>query len=89
MPILIAKEQQLKDMIKKVNEDRDAMLIADDEGKSAVLMALSDYEALKETIYLLSSKANAERLNESIKEKEQGKLKAIDINELEQAVNGY
>jgi antitoxin YefM len=89
MPILIAKEQQLKDMIKKVNEDRDAMLIADDKGQSAVLMALSDYEALKETIYLLSSKANAERLNESIKEKEQGKLKTVDISELEQAVNGY
>ncbi len=39
MPILIAKEQQLKDMIKKVNEDRDTIIITDDSGGSVILMA--------------------------------------------------
>ena len=43
-------------------------------GEPVVLLALSEYESLEETIHLLRSPANAERLLRSIKEAEAGNL---------------
>ncbi len=43
------------------------------KGDDIVVMAKSDYESLNETLYLLSSKKNAERLTRGINEFEKGK----------------
>ena len=44
-------------------------------------MALSEWEAIKETMHLLSSPANAERLLSSIAELDAGKGEAHDLVE--------
>ncbi len=48
-------------LIKKVNEDHDAIEIVSRHG-NAVLVSADDYAALREGAYLLRSPANARRL---------------------------
>ncbi len=48
-------------LIKKVNEDHDAIEIVSKHG-NAVLVSADDYAALREGAYLLRSPANARRL---------------------------
>lgn len=46
--------------------DREPLVIVRKRGKPVVLMSLADYEGLQETMYLLGSTANTERLRRSI-----------------------
>jgi antitoxin YefM len=52
--------RELFPLIKKVNEDHDAIEIVSKHG-NAVLVAADDYAALREGAYLLRSPANARR----------------------------
>ncbi len=65
--------ERLSDIIEKVCEDHDPIIITKRRDKAVVMMSLEDYESLKETSYLLRSPRNAPRLLESIKELEEGK----------------
>jgi antitoxin YefM len=53
--------KELFPLIKKVNEDHDAIEIVSRHG-NAVLLSAEDYTALREGAYLLRSPANARRL---------------------------
>jgi antitoxin YefM len=53
--------KELFPLIKKVNEDHDAVEIVSKHG-NAVLISAEDYAALREGAYLLRSPANARRL---------------------------
>lgn len=44
------------------------VLITQSDGNDCVLMSLSEYQSLKETVYLLSSPKNATRLLDSVNE---------------------
>ncbi len=50
----------------KVNEDHAPVLVTRQNGKSAVLVSLEDFQSYEETAYLMASPVNAERLNEAI-----------------------
>lgn len=65
--------ERLSDIIEKVCEDHDPLIITKRRDKAVVMMSLEDYESLKESAYLLRSTRNARRLLESIKELEEGK----------------
>lgn len=65
--------ERLSDIIEKVCEDHDPLIITKRRDKAVVMMSLEDYESLKETSYLLRSPRNARRLLESIMELEEGK----------------
>ena len=56
-----------------VFKTRAPLFVTRSKGDDIVVMAKSDYESLTETLYLLSSKKNAERLAKGIEEFEQGK----------------
>ena len=73
--------EKLSDIIEKVCEDHDPMIITKRRDKSVVMMSLEDYESLAETAYLLRSPRNARRLLESIKELEEGRGAEMDIFE--------
>ena len=73
--------EKLSDIIEKVCEDHDPMIITKRRDKSVVMMSLEDYESLAETAYLLRSPRNARRLLESIKELEEGRGTEKDIFE--------
>jgi antitoxin YefM len=65
----------LKDVLDKVAEDHVATIIKRRDAEDAVVMSLSDYNALQETMYLLSTPANARHLMESIAQLRNGKAK--------------
>jgi len=65
--------QNLKSFMDMVFKTRAPLFVTRSKGDDIVVMAKSDYESLTETLYLLSSKKNAERLAKGIEEFEQGK----------------
>ena len=58
--------ESLDDYIDLVVEDQIPTVITNASGHHVVLLTLSDYQSMEETIHLLSSPANATRLNESV-----------------------
>ncbi|WP_456401025.1 type II toxin-antitoxin system Phd/YefM family antitoxin [Mesoaciditoga sp.] len=83
MSTIPSKKANIKSIIKKVNRDRAPIIIVDENGISAVVLSMDDFESMNETIYLLSSKANARWLYDSTKEMEEGKFKTFTFEELE------
>ena len=67
-------------LIEEVNEDQKAIEIVSKRG-SAYLVPAGEYESLLETIYLLSSPANASRLRESLAEVDAGRAQPHDLIE--------
>jgi antitoxin YefM len=51
-------------------------------GRGAVMISLEEYNSLMETMYLLSSKANADHLYKSMEEVRQGKVVIKDLEGL-------
>ncbi|MBI3419089.1 MAG: type II toxin-antitoxin system Phd/YefM family antitoxin [Proteobacteria bacterium] len=60
------------------------VIIHRQKAKPVIMISLEDYEQLDETAYLLSSKANARALEESLKEYEAGKM--IKFNSIEEMI---
>ena len=65
--------QHLAEIIDRVNDNREPVLITQQNGKAVVILSLDDYNALEETAYLLRSPANAQRLMTSVEQLRQGK----------------
>lgn len=76
-----AARQNLAGTMKHVCEDHDPVIVTRKSSESVVIMSLEDYEALKETAYLLQSPKNVKRLLESIEELEAGKGTARELLE--------
>lgn len=57
---------KLADVLDTATEDMEEVVITRAGHAPAVVIALSEYEALKETAYLLGSPANARRLESAI-----------------------
>lgn len=70
---------ELAGLLDKVNEDAAAIEIVRRDKPSAVLMGKDEYESMMETIHLLSSPTNAERLLRAKQEIDDGKYAAKDI----------
>jgi antitoxin YefM len=64
----------LKKYLDKVEENNETLIIKRGSGKGAVLISLDEYNSIMETVHLLSSKANSDRLYESIQQIKEGKV---------------
>ena len=69
----------LKSVLDNVVDDADTTLITRRDSEDAVVMSLDFYNSLIETVHLLSSPANAEHLNKSIKQYKSGKTLQHEI----------
>lgn len=58
----------------KVEDDRDELIVTRQNHDPVVIVALSEWEGMKETLHLLSTPANAEHLLNSIADADAGKL---------------
>ena len=67
--------------IDKVNEDHAPIIITRQNGSSAVLMSLDDFNAYEETAYLMRSPTNAARLSKAVIDVAKGKTKARKLAE--------
>ena len=57
--------------LRAVIEEDSTILLQTNSGNEAILLSASKYNSMKETLYLLSSQANAESLYRAIAEIEQ------------------
>ena len=64
----------LKGFLDKVELDNETLIIKRGIGNGAVLISLSEYNSIIETMHLLGSKKNAERLFESIDQMKKGEV---------------
>ena len=71
----------LKDFLDSVESNNETLIIKRGVGRGAVVMSLTEYNSLMETLHLLSSKANADRLYESMAQMREGKVVRKDIAE--------
>jgi len=65
---------ELKKYLDSVEDDNETLIIKRKSGKGAVMISLEEYNSLMETLHLLSSKKNADRLYESILQMKSGKV---------------
>jgi antitoxin YefM len=73
--------QNLKAHIDRVCDDCSPLLVTRQNGDPVVMMSLAEYQGLEETLHLLASPANAERLLHSIAEADAGRLAEHDLLE--------
>jgi len=69
----------LKDVMDKVVEDRAPVVITRKRGEAVVMVSLADWNAMEETLHLLSSPKNAARLTDAIRQLEAGEGAARDL----------
>ena len=71
----------LREIMNKICDDFDESIITTEGQKSVVLISYEEYSSMKETIYLLSSKNNRDRLNNAVEQIENSKFlkKEIDL----------
>ncbi len=65
---------KLKKYLDAVEENNEILVIKRKSGKGAVMISLDEYNSIMETVHLLSSKANADRLFESMRQMKEGKV---------------
>lgn len=62
----------LKDVMDRVVEDRAPVIITRQKAEAVVMVSLADWNAMEETLHLLSTPVNAERLREAVRELDAG-----------------
>ena len=72
---------ELKKFLDNVENNNEILVIKRKSGKGTVMISLSEYNSIMETVHLLSSKANADRLYESIQQMRDGKVVHPDLIE--------
>lgn len=71
----------LAENLNVVNDDGDIVVVSRSKGKNVVIMSLDEYNSMKETLYLTSSKANREKLDDAITEMNRGKFVKRKLSE--------
>ena len=75
---------ELKNYLDRVEDNNETLIIKRKSGKGTVLISLDEYNSIMETVHLLNSKTNADRLYESIQQMKSGKTVEKNIHELEE-----
>lgn len=73
--------QNLASTMEQVCDDHNPLIITRKDKRPVVMISLEDYQAMKETTYLLRSPKNAKRLLESIAELESGQGQSKELIE--------
>lgn len=71
----------LKEVMDRVVADRAPVVVSRQKAESVVMISLADWNAIEESMHLLSSKANRKRLESAIAQLDAGKGEARDLLE--------
>ncbi len=71
----------LKKYLDSVEDNNETLIIKRKTGKGAVVISLEEYNSLIETLHLLSSRKNAERLYSSMNQLKSGKTIKPDLED--------
>ena len=69
----------LKDVMDRVVADRAPVVISRQKAESVVMVSLADWNAMEETLHLLSTQANRSRLSAAVQQLDQGEGEARDL----------
>lgn len=72
-------QASLKTVMNDVCKDHNPTLITRINGEHVVMMSLADFNSMEETLYLLSSPKNANRLMESITQLKAGQVQTREL----------
>jgi antitoxin YefM len=72
---------RLKEVMDKVVDDRRPVVITRQKAEAVVMVSLADWNAMEETLHLLSNPKNAARLREAIAELSAGRGDAHELIE--------
>ena len=74
----------LKTYLDEISRDSEIIVIPrnNNERDAIIVMSIAEYNSIKETEYLLSSKANRERLQKSLREAAAGKTRQVKLESL-------
>ncbi|MDG5748736.1 type II toxin-antitoxin system prevent-host-death family antitoxin [Qipengyuania sp. XHP0207] len=70
----------LKALMDRIVRDKKHVVVTRQKAESVVMLSLEDWNAIEETMHLLSNSRNASRLSESIAELEAGKGTEQDLS---------
>lgn len=83
--MLVANYSEFRGDLKKFLDDvefnKETLIIKRGKGNGTVLLSLDEYNSLMETVHLLSTKANADHLYESIEQMKKGDVIAKGLIE--------
>ncbi len=74
--------KNLKGFLDRVTDDADSVIINRPEGKAVVIISMEEYEALKETQYILASRKMRDIIQKGEADIRDGNYKLIDPDEL-------
>jgi len=74
--------KNIKRKFDAVSDDKETMLVHRAGQEDLIVITLSEFNSWKETLYLMSTKANRENLEASITEADKGELTAIKTEDL-------
>jgi len=69
-------------LMEQVCDDHEPVIITSSNKRPVVMMSLEDYESIEETLYLLRSPKNAQRLRDVIQNDQKGKIKEQQLTEV-------
>ena len=69
----------LKNFLDNVEFNKETLIIKRGKGNGTVMISLDEYNSLMETVHLLSSKVNADRLYESMQQMKEGDSFSKDL----------
>jgi antitoxin YefM len=72
---------KLKEVMDRVVEDHQPVVITRQKAEAVVMVSLADWNAMEETVHLLSTPNNADRLREAIRELDTGDGEEHDLIE--------
>lgn len=75
----------LKDVMDRVVEDKTEIVVTRQKAEAVVMVSLSEWNSISETLHLLSSPKNAERLRKAIRDMGAGKGVEHDLVEVDQS----
>jgi len=71
----------LKLYLDNVEDNNETLIVKRKTGKGTVMISLDEYNSIMETVHLLSSKTNADKLYESINQMKKGSKVTNDLIE--------
>ncbi len=80
--VLSTFRETLKASLQKVADNHEPMVVKRQRGKDMVVLSLEDFNAMQETLYLLSSAANTAHLLRSKQQLEEGFSKQVPLSAL-------
>ena len=74
--------KNLKGFLDRVTDDADSVIINRPEGKAVVIISMEEYESLKETQYILSSRKMRDIIRKGESDIREGNYKVVNPDEL-------